>query len=81
MASDSRGVKHDVQQLAWSFGVLQSLGDNSQCQRLNSCDGVSTVSAISHGPCQFGNLGEPSTVLFPFDFDFKNHGEQSSTGK
>jgi hypothetical protein len=49
--------------------VLKTFGENSKRQRLNTGEGFVTARAVTERTWQVADLGNPSTVVFAFEFD------------
>ena len=53
--------------------MLKALGNYAQSQGLHLRHGFITIAAIAQHAGKSGNLGNPSTVLFAFEFDREGH--------
>jgi hypothetical protein len=73
MASCSRRLESDVEELRGSFAVLETLRDDSQSQCLDDRNSFIPVPAIAEHPREPSHLGDPATVFFAFQLDREGH--------
>ena len=74
----SRCAERYVEESSWGFGVLKTFGENSKRQRLNTGEGFVTARAVTERTWQVADLGNPSTVVFAFEFDREAHAHGSN---
>ena len=51
------------------FAVLQTVGDQAQCQRLDGRGGLLLGAAVRRHAWERRNIGQPAPVLFPVVLD------------
>ncbi len=54
--------------------MLESLGEDTERQCLDTRDGFIAVLAVAQDPGKRGHLGEPAAVVFAFELDREGHG-------
>ena len=69
----SSGLERHVHKFGGGFTVFEALGDHSKSKGLNTGDGLVTVYAVTHHASKARHLGQPSAVIFPFEFNRKSH--------
>ena len=62
-----------VEKFARGFTVLEPLGKHAKRQGLNFRDSLGLVHAVCHYARQVGDLGDPSTISFAFEFNLERH--------
>lgn len=72
-ASCSGRLERDVEKLRGRFPVLEAFRNNAECKGLNTGYRFITILAVAQDAGQSGNLGDPATVFFLFEFDRKDH--------
>ena len=60
--------------------MLQALGNHAERQRLDAGDGLVPVLTIGHDAGQGGYLGQPTTVVFPLNFNRERHSGNVPSG-
>ena len=60
--------------------MFEAFGDNSKGKRLDTSDGLVTVSAIAHHTSEGRHLGQPPSIIFAFKFDRKSHAGTVTSG-
>ena len=53
--------------------MLKPVSEDAKRKCLNLCDDIGLVDAIRHHARKVRNLGDPSAVSLPFEFDFERH--------
>jgi hypothetical protein len=69
----SRRLEGDVEELGGRFPVLQAFGNDAERKCLDDGHCFITILPIAQHAGQSGNLGNPATVLFAFEFDREGH--------
>src|SRR3989442_1076810 len=72
-ANRSRCLKRDVQEFGGGLAVLQTLGEDTKRERLDTSDNLSAVLAVAHHSRETRYFRQPTAVVFAFDFDRKGH--------
>lgn len=50
--------------------MLETVGDDPQCESLHPVNSLLPGIRIHEGPGQIWNFGDPTAIVFPFEFDF-----------
>jgi len=72
-ASCSRRPERDVEELGGLFPVLEAFGDYAERQGLDAGYRCITILPAAQHAWQSGNLRDPATVFFAFEFDHESH--------
>ena len=69
----SRRLERDVEKLGGLFPVFETFGDHAERQGLDAGYRFITILSVAQHAGQSGNLGDPATVFFAFEFDRESH--------
>src|SRR4029450_2334398 len=73
LASWSRRLERDVEELGGRSPILEAFGNNAEGKRLAAGHRFITIPPVAQHAGQTGNLGDPATVFFAFEFDRESH--------
>ena len=80
LASCSRGVKCDVDELRRGFTMLEALGDDAEGERLDASDSLVPVLTVGHDTRQRRHFGQPTAVVLSLNFNRERHSGNVPSG-
>jgi hypothetical protein len=81
MASWSRRLESDVEELRGRFAVLETLRDDSKSQCLHSRNRFISIAAVAQHAWQRGHLDDPAPVFLAFQLDRESHMRNVPSGQ
>jgi hypothetical protein len=61
--------------------MLETLGDDTEGERLDASDSLVSVLTVGHDARQRGHFGQPTAVVFSLDFNRERHSGNVPSGR